>query len=386
MSCHTTPISFEDDVSEASGTPFASTVIDPFARMMAPNLEASEMSPTTFTLRDLCYRSTPIYNTNYNPFEPARDDLKADYSPYSLGEPLFDDRPVKVANLPKGYILSPALSMLNRSWLWKLGYTLIQLARNKKHTFWLCKLCMLLLLICFLMLMYLGHHDARFAKNKTTLFNSNSLKNLARHMLQEHKLEQGGDIGRLPSMAEPPALASGVVGSNYEEIIPFRQLEFRNAFTKWVIMDNVKHRKAASINLRRMFKIANIQALNALPTSHSTSETWVTKMFQYFEPQIIADVAEAQSKISLSFDGWGSKREKISVVALVLHYVNKRGEVVIVLAGLLELLGHRKSGVGTGILLNLTLFLADFIRSSYCASPSTATIWNQRAQPWLVCP
>jgi hypothetical protein len=109
--------------------------------------------------KDTCERPMPLYNDKYNPFEPARDDLPSDYSPYVNGEPLFNDKAVIVTNLPKGMILSPATKKLNRSWLWLLGYTLIYSAANKKGTFWACKLCMLFVLYVSLMLIFLGHHD-----------------------------------------------------------------------------------------------------------------------------------------------------------------------------------------------------------------------------------
>ncbi|KAH7370132.1 hypothetical protein BKA65DRAFT_11791 [Rhexocercosporidium sp. MPI-PUGE-AT-0058] len=165
-----------------------------------------------FIIKDRCRRPAAIYNDYYDPFKPVRDDLKADYSLYSFGELLFNDRPAKASFLLKGFILSPSTSMLNRSWLWKVGYTLVQLAGNKKYTFWACKL-------------------------------------LSRSLICK---------GRLPLIVTPPAQASSPVGESYEKIILFRQLEFRNAFTKWVILDDVKYRKASSKNLRRLFKIANI--------------------------------------------------------------------------------------------------------------------------------
>ena len=71
-------------------------------------------------------------------------------------------------------------------------------------------------------------------------------------------------------MKEIKAQASGLIHEGYEHIIPFRQQEFVNAFTEWVVMDNIKHRKAASTRLRRAFKIANIQAVNALPQYNGT--------------------------------------------------------------------------------------------------------------------
>jgi hypothetical protein len=68
-------------------------------------------------------------------------------------------------------------------------------------------------------------------------------------------------------------------------------------------------------------------------------------MFEHFEPDIIQEVAATRSAISITFDGWGSKHKKISVVGVVIHFINDKYENVTRLIGLLELLGHRKAGV-----------------------------------------
>jgi hypothetical protein len=136
------------------------------------------------------------------------------------------------------------------------------------------------------------------------------------------------------------------VDGDPNRVIPFRQKEFKNAFLKWVILDDVKARKAASKHLKRMFRIANEEVINALPDAASTVGVWIKEMFEHFEPELIAEVATAKSKISFSFDGWGSKRDKISVVALVLHFINGKGQMVTRLAGLPELPNHGKTGIG----------------------------------------
>jgi hypothetical protein len=97
-----------------------------------------------------------------------------------------------------------------------------------------------------------GHYDAAFSKNKEYLFNANTLKNAKRHLLEIHFLDAGGDIWRLRSdsiLVQP----SGIVAGSYERVISFRQLEFKNAFLEWIIMDGIKHRKAALKRLRRTF-------------------------------------------------------------------------------------------------------------------------------------
>jgi len=134
------------------------------------------------------------------------------------------------------------------------------------------------------------------------------------------------------------------VDGSYKRVIPFRQLEFKNAFLEWVILDDVKHRKAASKRLKRCFCIANMQAADSMLV-RSTITNWIHDMFEHFEPDIIVKVATARLAISISFDGWGLKHEKISVVSVVIHFINDKYENVTCLISLLELPGHGKAGV-----------------------------------------
>jgi hypothetical protein len=82
-----------------------------------------------------------------------------------------------------------------------------------------------------------------------------------------HYLDKGGDIWRVQAEGLPQPL--GVIDGSYERIILFRQLEFKNAFIEWVILDDIKHRKAASTRLRRAFRIANKQAADSLPAKNT---------------------------------------------------------------------------------------------------------------------
>ncbi len=193
--------------------------------------------------------------------------------------------------------------------------------------------------------MKIGHYNPKFRKGKEHTFNSNTLKNAERHLQKCHFLDKGGDIWRIRCEGDG-VQASGIVDGRYERVIPFRQREFKNAFMEWVILDGVKHRKAASKRLKRAFKIANIQASSSIP-SRITVATWIHELFEHFEPVVVREIANARSKTSITFDGWGSKHEKISVVRVVVHFINKHYENVTRLIGLPELPGHRKAGVST---------------------------------------
>jgi hypothetical protein len=49
-------------------------------------------------------------------------------------------------------------------------------------------------------------------------------------------------------------------------------LKFKNTFIKSVILDDIKHKEAASTQLRRAFRIANKQAADSLPAKNTIAE------------------------------------------------------------------------------------------------------------------
>jgi hypothetical protein len=109
-------------------------------------------------------------------------------------------------------------------------------------------------------------------------------------------------------------------------------------------LDNVKHRKAVSKRLQRAFKIANIQAASSLP-DRITVTRWIYELFEHFEPVVIQEIANARSKVSVTFDGWGLKYEKLLVIGVVVYFINENYENVTCLIGLPELPGYGKAGV-----------------------------------------
>jgi hypothetical protein len=68
-------------------------------------------------IRDTCLHLTPEYNSNYNPYIIPREDLRQEYSPYIPKEPLFDNRPAIVAQLPINYVLAPVPKRPRTSWV-----------------------------------------------------------------------------------------------------------------------------------------------------------------------------------------------------------------------------------------------------------------------------
>jgi hypothetical protein len=133
---HSTPPENDTIASQASSIASGSTLPNAFSRMMgaAPVVQSTAK-------RDRCARPPPQYNHNYNPFEKPSDDIRSGYSPYVYGEPLYDDRAIIVARLPRYYTAAPAAKKPRTSWVWNLGYALTDNQKAGNPTIWACKLC-----------------------------------------------------------------------------------------------------------------------------------------------------------------------------------------------------------------------------------------------------
>ncbi|KAG4427744.1 hypothetical protein IFR05_016772 [Cadophora sp. M221] len=114
----------DDGESRASPAASSTSLVNPFATMMAP-----QSSKESKMLRDRCFRPTPTYNDNYNPTKPPSELIKAEYSPYDFGEPLFDDREARPSRFPIGHVLAPASKRKFTSWTWK-----VTMKRNSART------------------------------------------------------------------------------------------------------------------------------------------------------------------------------------------------------------------------------------------------------------
>ena len=89
-------------------------------------------------------------------------------------------------------------------------------------------------------------------------------------------------------------------------------------------------------------------------------------MFLSFEPYLIEEIKNARSRIYITFNSWGSKHKKLSILGIVIHFINTQGKAITRLLGLLELPGHRKKGTGKWYFLTsladyFTLFLSGVV-------------------------
>jgi hypothetical protein len=91
-------------------------------------------------VRDRCNRPVPTYNQNYNPYEPPPEDRRPNYSLYTPGEPLHNNRAVIIVRLPRKYVITGATKRKRTVWVWQLGYALTNTSKRDKPTVWVYKL------------------------------------------------------------------------------------------------------------------------------------------------------------------------------------------------------------------------------------------------------
>ena len=88
-----------------------------------------------------------------------------------------------------------------------------------------------------------------------------------------------------------------------------------------------------------------MQAAKAIPEYYRTISSQINKMFKYFKPYIQEEIRIAKSRIYISFDKQGLKHKKLSIISIIIHFINAKYKAITRLIGLPELLGHRKAKV-----------------------------------------
>jgi hypothetical protein len=106
------PLEVDSMAYQASASTSGTPLPNAFGLIMALN-----QSSASTLVRDQCSRPEPVYNNRYNLYKPPSINIDEEYSPYVYGEPLFDDRPVIVAYLPRQHTIASATKRPKTSWV-----------------------------------------------------------------------------------------------------------------------------------------------------------------------------------------------------------------------------------------------------------------------------
>ncbi|KAF7450425.1 Dimer-Tnp-hAT multi-domain protein [Pyrenophora tritici-repentis] len=161
-----------------------------------------------------------------------------------------------------------------------------------------------------------------------------------------HRLSKDGPILSKPlrkhgQQSLRQAALSGVKFSleAYKTIGNFDVQEFRQAAALWLVDNNRPLREFETPAFRKMIRLANPEAEAALWRSHNSVSAFVMRLYSWLRPQVVRVLAEAESKVHISFDGWTTKGGKRGFFSVVAHYANSKGAIVDLPIALPQLVG-----------------------------------------------
>jgi hypothetical protein len=100
---------------------------------------------------------------------------------------------------------------------------------------------------------------------------------------------------------------------------------FRIAAVSWIIDNNIALSQFESPAFRSMIRFSNPEAEKALWANHESVSRYVMKLYTFMQPQVVARLRTAASKIHISFDGWTTRGGKRGFFGIVAHFVSASG-------------------------------------------------------------
>jgi hypothetical protein len=126
---------------------------------------------------------------------------------------------------------------------------------------------------------------------------------------------------------------------------------------RWAVCSGVSLREAASNYHNELMAFQNTRVKEALPTSHSTVALWILQAYREAKPKVSQALAKANSKLTLSFDGWTANNKVLDLLGVVVHYLDENHERRAVVVGLRDTLG---SHTGANMADHLLQVIQDF--------------------------
>lgn len=247
-----------------------------------------------------------------------------------------------------GLMKPAATTRHKRSWIFNHGYRLAAVG-NYNKTYFVCKYC---------------HQQRKLGGIfQVTRSTSAAIAHLALPILH-HRLNKNGLIVTVPQLSSGQtslrfAVANGlpITQSVGNQLGNFNIQSFRLAAVRWLIDNNYPLREFETPAFRELLRQANPEAEAALWRSHNSVSTFVMKLYSWLQPQVVSSLAQACSKVHISFDGWTTKGGKRGFFGVVAHYTEAAGNVVDLPIALPQLTGAH---TGDRIAEVVAQTLADF--------------------------
>jgi hypothetical protein len=205
-----------------------------------------------------------------------------------------------------------------KSWVFKYGYR-VALLRDPARTYWICKHCH-------------QHKVHSFKPLEVTKSTTAAITHLAQ-VRAGHCLKRDGKPAKTVLPAGQKSLQS-LIKSGFHiaqevanELGNFDVQAFQYAAVTWLVENNHPLCEFETSSFRRMIEFANPEAADALWSSHNSVASFVMRLYHHMEPQVIAVLSSAVSKIHISFDGWTTKGGKRGFFSIIAHFCDASGTV-----------------------------------------------------------
>jgi hypothetical protein len=225
------------------------------------------------------------------------------------------------------YVPTPPSKRPKGSWVWKDGHGEAITSTTTEKSYWLCKACY------------------NQPQKQVVVYPVRPTTGPQRHM-EKHGYQLDGIRMVVKRKVNDTQLTQQDIRdfkrakqqSNAQETT-FDVDEWKAHFIRWVVADDVSLRRAASAVHKGLLTYRNPIVEPVIPASHNTVRSWLIEAYKMNKKLVKRNLAQARSRITLSFDGWKSDNE-VDYLGIVAHYIDKDFTVKAVLLALKNTFGN----------------------------------------------
>jgi hypothetical protein len=226
------------------------------------------------------------------------------------------------------------------SWVWDHGWRLYKPADGREY--WICRLC---------------HLAPTKPKNavRFAYLCGKATSSASTHMKDCHHLGPNGPIPRTtPSTPSRGRGTQSVLDGHCAGAAErnaaaeaFNYETFKGFLTRFFVVEQIPLVKVESQALKDLLIYCNPRCKAALP-GRTTLKRYITSAYNQVLPAVELELANASSKINLSFDLWTSPNRRLSLLGVVAHYLDRCFEPRALLLALPQMTGaHTAASLST---------------------------------------
>jgi hypothetical protein len=197
---------------------------------------------------------------------------------------------IRASRLPNCVPL-PASKIPPRSWIWDHGIAL-GLLNNKKELlkYWLCKICY--------------HKDVPPVLSTYMINTETTTTKVINHLEALHQFDRLGNK-LLQNLSKKRKGWSFDAWSQQHEThqTVFDEEGWRPTYCRWFVSSGISLHQATSDELKQLLCFQNPRVKELILQAPNTTRAWVFAEYSKYQQAIVRSIANAEGKITISFDG-----------------------------------------------------------------------------------